>query len=75
MIIGKSVKYDLLSELLINQRGRYLHPRFCFRRFIQIVKDHAKVKSISIQSYNAIDYQHKYILTDHEKINKILEQI
>ena len=74
MIIGKSVKYDLLSEAAYKfERGVDICIQdFALRRFIQIVKDHAKVKSISIQSYNAIDYQHKYILNDHEKINKIL---
>ena len=63
MIIGKSVKYDLLSDAAYKfERGVDICIQdFALRRFIKIVKDHAKIKSISIQSYNAIDYQHKYI--------------
>ena len=74
MIIGKSVKYDLLSEAAYKfERGVDICAQdFALRRFIKIVEDHAEIKSLSIQRFNKVDYEHKYIIYDYKKINKIL---
>ena len=52
MIIGKSVKYNLLSEAAYKfERGVDICIQdFALRRFIKIVEDHVEIKSISIQS-------------------------
>lgn len=74
MIIGKSVKYDLLSEAAYKfERGVDICAQdFALRRFIKIVEDHAEIKSLSIQHFNKVDYEHKYVINDYKKINKIL---
>ena len=74
MIIGKSVKYDLLSEAAYKfERGVDISAQdFALRRFIKIVEDHAEIKSVSIQHFNKVDYVHKYIFNDYKKINDIL---
>ena len=74
MIIGKSVKYDLISEAAYKfERGVDICIQdFALRRFIRIVEDHAEIKSLSIQHCNLIDYEHRYINNNYEKINKIL---
>ena len=74
MIIGKSVKYDLISEAAYKfERGVDIcFQDFALRRFIKIVEDHAEIKSLSIQHCNLIDYEHKYINSNYKKINKIL---
>ena len=73
-IIGKSVKYDLLSEAAYKfERGVDICAQdFALRRFIKIVEDHAEIKSLSIQHFNQADYEHKYIINNYKKINKIL---
>ena len=74
MIIGKSVKYDLLSEAAYKfERGVDICAQdFALRRFIKIVEDHAEIKSLSIQHFNKVDYEHKYVINNYKKINKIL---
>ena len=74
MIIGKSVKYDLLSEAAFKfERGVDICAQdFALRRFIKIVEDHAEIKSLSIQHFNRVDYEHKYVINNYKKINKIL---
>ncbi len=74
MIIGKSVKYDLLSEAAYKfERGVDICAQdLALRRFIKIVEDHAEIKSVSIKQFNKVDYVHKYILNDYRKINNIL---
>ena len=54
MIIGKSTKYDLKSDASYKfERGVDINMQeFALRRFIQIVNEHANIKSISIQSYS-----------------------
>ena len=49
-----------------------LLQNFALRRFIQIVRDHVEVKSISINSYNSCEHEYKYIENNHKKINDIL---
>ena len=73
-IIGKSVKYDLLSEAAYKfERGVDICAQnFALRRFIKIVEDHAEIKSLSIQQFNKVDFEHKYITNNCKKINKIL---
>ena len=74
MIIGKSVKYDLLSEAAYKfERGVDICIQdLALRRFVKIVEDHVEIKSISIKHFNQIDYKNKHIINDYKKINKIL---
>ena len=74
MIIGKSVKYDLLSEAAYKfERGVDICAQdFALRRFIKIVKIMLKLNLYLFNHFNAIDYEHKYIINDYKKINKIL---
>ena len=74
MIIGKTIKYDLLSDAAYKfERGVDIcFQDFALRRFIQIVKDHVKVKSISIQTYYNSDFKNKYVEKNYKKINQIL---
>ena len=52
MIIGKSIKYDLVSDAAYKfERGVDICIQdFALRRFIKIVEDHVEIKSISIKS-------------------------
>lgn len=74
MVIGKSVKYDLSSDAAYKfERGVDIcGQNFALRRFIEIVKDHAEVKSASVKSYCFNEYEHKYLKKDYSKINNIL---
>ena len=74
MIIGKSVKYDILSDAAYKfERGVDIcFQDFALRRFIKIVEDHTEIKSVSIQNFKKFDYEHKYIINSHKKINNIL---
>ena len=44
---------------------------FALRRFIEIVKDHAKLNHISFNLLSH-EYEHKYLKKDYKKINNIL---
>ena len=59
MIMGKSIKYDLISDASYKfERGvDILMHDFALRRFIRIVQDHASIKSISIQTNDYHDYK------------------
>lgn len=74
VIIGKSVKYDLVSDAAYKfERGADINiHEFALRRFIQIVNDHTNIKSIAIKSEVSHEYKNKKIQKDHKKINKIL---
>jgi len=73
-IIGKSVKYDIQSEAS-HKFERGVDPmcqETVLRRFIKIVKDHAKIKNMSIISYNFNDAPINKIPLDVDKINQII---
>ena len=73
-IIGKSVKYDIQSEAS-HKFERGVDPmchETVLRRFIKIVKDHAKIKNMSMISYNFYDTPIHKIPLNVDKINQII---
>lgn len=74
MIIGKSLQYDLNSDAAYKfERGTDINSHnFALRRFIKIVDDHAKIKSLAIKPNKDFHYVNRYIDRDYKKINKIL---
>ena len=73
-IIGKSVKYDINSDAAHKfERGvdPLSHDKN-IRRFIQIVQDHAEIKSIMLYQDDNFKYETKTISLDHNKINNII---
>ena len=73
-IIGKSVKYDINSDAAHKfERGvdPLSHDKV-IRRFIQIVQDHAQIKSIMLYQDDNFKYETKTISLDHNKINNII---
>lgn len=73
-IVGKSIKYDIKSEAA-HKFERNVDPcgqEKVLRRFIKIVNDHAKIKSLSIYSLNADEFISNKINFDYKKINNIL---
>ncbi len=73
-IIGKTSQYNLTSDAAHKfERGvdLFCHERV-LRRFIEVVKDHALIKSIKIQSFDEITSHPKKLPINIKKINKIL---
>ena len=73
-IIGKSVKYNLSSDAAHKfERGVDIQVQEkVLRRFIEIVRDHAVIKNIKIQSFEDMQFQRHSIPINVKKINKIL---
>lgn len=73
-IIGKTIKYNLVSDAAYKfERGVDISSQErVLRRFIAIVKDHALIKKIKINSYNYNDVNNSQLTVDVSKINKIL---
>ena len=73
-IIGKSIKYNLISDAAYKfERGVDIESHeMVLRRFIKIVLDHAKIKSIKMNSFSEYDLNKLPIPIDHKKINNIL---
>jgi len=73
-IIGKSVKYNLTSDAAHKfERGVDIQAQEkVLRRFIEIVRDHAAIKNIRIQSFEDGQVHKVVIPIDVKKINKIL---
>lgn len=73
-IIGKSIKYNLVSDAAHKfERGVDIQAQEkVLRRFIEIVKDHASIKHIRIQTFKYDDEQKKVIPINITRINKIL---
>lgn len=73
-IMGKSVKYDLLTDAAYRfERG--VDPNiqeFALRRFIKIVDDHADILKISMNTYQYKDFSLKKLPCNFTKINSIL---
>ena len=73
-IINKAVKYNINSEASYKfERGvdPQCHERV-LRRFVQIVKDHARVLKIEIYSQAPIKHNQKELEFDMQRINQIL---
>jgi phenylalanyl-tRNA synthetase beta chain len=73
-IIGKSVKYGIQSEAS-HKFERGVDPKChdkVLRRFINIVREHANIKDMSIVSYQSKDNSIHKIPVDVKKINKII---
>ena len=73
-IIGKNLKYGLNSEAA-HKFERGVDPSihsFAIRRFLKIVDDHAKIKSIKKKNFNYASEVKKEINYSLDKINKIL---
>lgn len=73
-IIGKAIKYNLVSDAAHKfERGVDIASHeIVLRRFVKVVQDHAKVKSIKFKSFGEINIQDIKIPIDVNKINKIL---
>ena len=73
-IIGKSVKYNLISDAAHKfERGVDIASQeMVLRRFVKIVQDHAKIKSIKLKSFTEGAKKSPTIPIDVNKINKIL---
>jgi phenylalanyl-tRNA synthetase beta chain len=73
-IIGKTVKYNLTSDAAHKfERGVDITSQeIILRRFIKIVEDHAKIKTVKLKTFASQEYKYSYIPIDTNKINKIL---
>ncbi len=73
-VIGKSVKYNLKSDAAHKfERGTdpNIH-NFALRRFLKIVEDHSKIKSVKLFSNNLEEIQPAKIKNDLNKVESIL---
>ena len=73
-IMGKSIKYNLQSDAS-HKFERGVDPKShdnILRRFIKIVNDHAKIKSLSIYNNTYIEFEEAQLDDNFEAINKIL---
>ena len=73
-IMGKSIKYNLQSDAS-HKFERGVDPKShdnILRRFIKIVNDHAKIKSLSIYKNTYIEFEEAQLDNNFEAINKIL---
>ena len=73
-IIGKSIKYNLVSDAAHKfERGVDIESQeMVLRRFVKVVQDHAKIKSIRFKSFAEDHKQNPNIPINVNKINKIL---
>ena len=73
-IIGKSIRYNLASDAAHKfERGVDIESQEeVLRRFIEIVRDHASIKNIKIQTFDEGQDQKINIPIDVKRINKIL---
>jgi len=73
-IIGKSIKYNLTSDAAHKfERGVDIEAQEkVLRRFIQIVQDHAVIRSIKMKSFSSKEHECISIPIDLVKINGIL---
>lgn len=74
MIIGKSTKYNLFSDAAYKfERGVDINGQeYALRRFINIIADHAKIKSVEIKKFNSSECDNKEIACEYSRINSIL---
>ena len=73
-IIGKSIFYNIKSDAAYRfERGTdsEIHE-YVMRRFLHVVKDHAEIKDVKIQSIEYAETKMREIKFDLDKIEKIL---
>ena len=73
-IMGKALKYKLNSEAA-HRFERHVDPLchdYVLRRFINIVKRYAKVKSLCVYSENYKSYKNQKISFNFQKLNEII---
>ena len=73
-IIGKSIDYNLISDAAHKfERGVDIGAQEnVLRRFIKIVSDHTKIKSIKLKSFTSEEIEENFIAIDLNEITKIL---
>ena len=73
-IIGKSIKYNLISDAAHKfERGVDIASHeMVLRRFVKVIQDHVKIKSIKLKSFTEGHNESLGIPIDINKINKIL---
>ena len=73
-VLGKSIKYDIQSDAAYKfERGvDPISHISTLRRFIEIVRDHTKIKNIELYSEEFIEYEPIKIKYDNKFINRIL---
>ncbi len=73
-IIGKSLKYNLTSDAAHKfERGVDIAAQeMVLRRFVQVVQDHSRIKSIKFKSFNEKNIKDISISIDVNEINNIL---
>lgn len=73
-IIGKSIKYNLTSDAAYKfERGIDISSQeVALKRFINIIADHALIRSIKVKSFGEESKNKKTLPIDIDKINKIL---
>ncbi len=73
-IIGKSLKYNLSSDAAHKfERGVDANGQIeVLRRFIKVVEDHVKIKSVKIQTFSEGSFKLKNLPFETSKINEIL---
>ena len=76
-IIGKTVKYDINSEAAYKfERGvDAFQQEYVLRRFINIVQEHATIKSVKFCSYDFLEIEKIRIKKDLNLVNKFVELI
>ena len=73
-IIGKSLKYNLNSDAAHKfERGVDIASQeYTLRRFIKILEDHAKIKTIKMKTFTSTEHENIQIPIEVGKINRIL---
>jgi len=66
-IIGKTVKYNLTSDAAHKfERGVDITSQeIILRRFIKIVEDHAKIKTVKLKTFASQEYKYTYYSNRH----------
>ena len=73
-IIGKSIKYNLQSDAAykFERHVDFSIQELVLRRFIKIVEDHVKIKSIKLSQYAYSKFKENQLEIDINMINRIL---
>ncbi len=73
-IIGKSLKYDIVSEAS-HKFERGVDPEcheYVISRFIELVSQHCKIKSVAVFKHSEIELQSSEISFNADRVNNIL---
>tara|TARA_B100001057_G_scaffold126366_1_gene125155 strand:- start:26404 stop:28308 length:1905 start_codon:yes stop_codon:yes gene_type:complete len=73
-IIGKSLKYDINSDAAhkFERNTDPLCHDYVLRRFLSIIKNHAKITNVEIFTENSLENENKSIKYEVDTVNKIL---